>query len=340
MRHSQSVPFLDPQDIYHFVLEVPSVTVLIHVGSKKHTLASIPASTSTVIYSILCSSYRPTTNMPLFDLLICYEVRGKLLRNLSAYDVAKLDMVVRGFLDLRERRLYLNPLRDIIWDIAEVKYLEAHGMRLLLMGNDVLALQQRLDHPRRYIKRYGHTRKLQIYLIGYCPVMNRTTGIRDRILSFSILQTPSQRRVEEDTLHMRRMKGQIMNNSLRPDAIFIMSFGAILHASRVHGSWLHVSNIPDLTIDLRIYVPSFHDRQWGEVQFPCRETWHLSKCALRKLWLFAFLGNVLCMYLNTQNLSVAHLTVSGIQALGPYGRLWVRKQILIQCVINPSGFST
>jgi hypothetical protein len=48
--------------------------------------------------------------MPLFDLLIPYETRRELLRNLSAYDVAKLDAVLGGFLDPKERDVYLNPV--------------------------------------------------------------------------------------------------------------------------------------------------------------------------------------------------------------------------------------
>jgi hypothetical protein len=48
--------------------------------------------------------------MPLFDLLIPYETRRELLQNLSAYDVAKLDVVLGGFLDSKEREVYLSPI--------------------------------------------------------------------------------------------------------------------------------------------------------------------------------------------------------------------------------------
>jgi hypothetical protein len=99
-------------------------------------------------------------DMPLFDFLIPYETRRELLQNLSAYDVAKLDVVLGGFLDPKERDVYLSPVRDLIWNMTELGALEAHGMQILLMGNDISALQDRVQHPRRYIRKHGHSRKL------------------------------------------------------------------------------------------------------------------------------------------------------------------------------------
>jgi hypothetical protein len=48
--------------------------------------------------------------MPLFDLLILYKIRRELLRNLLAYDVAKLDLVLGSFLDPKECNVYLSPV--------------------------------------------------------------------------------------------------------------------------------------------------------------------------------------------------------------------------------------
>lgn len=92
--------------------------------------------------------------MPLFDLFIPNAVRTRLLERLSAYDAAKLDMIFGQFLDTRERNLYLNPLRDLVFDLAEARALEAYGMRLLLLGNDVFALHARLQRPQHYIRKH------------------------------------------------------------------------------------------------------------------------------------------------------------------------------------------
>jgi hypothetical protein len=88
--------------------------------------------------------------MPLLSLFFPYPVRKQLLESLSAYDVAKLDVVFQRILSRRERKLYLNPLRDLVEDIAKVQALEAYGMRLLVLRNDVLA-NMAIDERSEYI---------------------------------------------------------------------------------------------------------------------------------------------------------------------------------------------
>jgi hypothetical protein len=126
-----------------------------------------------------------------FDLFMPYSVRKQILQSLSAYNVVKINIVLGECLVSREQKLYLNPIRDLIWDVAEVGALEAHGMRLLLIGNDVLALQQRLQHLQHYIRKYGHSQKLHMYLVVYCPVLIRTNEIRDRLINTSLFGAPS-----------------------------------------------------------------------------------------------------------------------------------------------------
>jgi hypothetical protein len=252
-------------------------------------------------------------DMPLFDLLIPYETRQQLLRNLSAYDVAKLDIVLGGFLDCGEREVYLSPVRDLIWDMTELRALEAYGMQLLLMGNDISALQDRVQHPRHYIRKHGHSRKLQIYLVGHFPVMCKTTGIRDRLISFTLSGAPSESSLFSDTLQARRLKHRAEHASISKDARFLMSFGAYTLANEFRSFWMHVPHIPDLTIDLRVYIPSFGDRLAGEVQLPCRETLRLSKCLLRRCGILSFCSDILYMYLGGNPLSLAHLSSSCIQ---------------------------
>jgi hypothetical protein len=130
--------------------------------------------------------------MPLFNLLIPYKIRRELLRNLSAYNIAKLDAVLGSFLNPKERDVYLNPVQDLIWNITELRALKAHSMQLLLIGNNISALQERVQHPRQYIRKHGHSQKLQIYLVGHFPVMCKTTGIRDRLISYTLSRALSE----------------------------------------------------------------------------------------------------------------------------------------------------
>jgi hypothetical protein len=268
--------------------------------------------------------------MSIFDLFVPYPVRQQILQSLSAYDVAKVDMALGRFLDHAERKYYLNPIRDLIWDIHEVRALEAYGLRLLLIGNDASALHQRLQHPQHYIHKYGHSRKLHIHLVGFCPVMAQTTGIRDRLIETSLFGTPSAYSVFEDTLQMRHMKAKVTYDGLGADTIFMLSFGASTQATKRQGFWRHIPNAPDHTVDLRLYVPSFNDRQLGKIQFPYRETLRLSGCVLRRAWLLSYLVDVLCMCLDVHTLGVAFLTSSGVHAVGPHGRFWLQNQIDVQ----------
>jgi hypothetical protein len=268
--------------------------------------------------------------MSLFNIFVPYPVRQQILQSLSAYDVAKIDIVLGGFLDPEERKHYLNPIRDLVWDVDEVRALEAYGLRLLLIGNDTSALQQRLQDPQHYIRTYGHSRKLQIHLVGSCPVVARTTEIQDRLVNASLFGAPSAYSVFEDTIQIGRMKDNVINDGLSADTIFMLSFGASTQATKRQGIWRHVPIVPDLTVDLRLYVPSFDDRQSGEIKFPYRESLRLSGCVLRKSWLLSYLADVLCMCLDLHTLSVACLTSSGVQAVRPCGRFWLQNQIDIQ----------
>jgi hypothetical protein len=124
---------------------------------------------------------------------------------------------------------------------------------------------------------------------------------------------------------MRLLKAEAVYGNLGPRTEFIMSLGAPYRPSKQRGFWLHIQAVPDPTVDLRLYVPSFLDRQRREVHFPYREACHLSMCILRKAWLLSCLADVLCMCLRLHVLSVANLTSRGLYIVGPHGRLWSRK---------------
>jgi hypothetical protein len=265
--------------------------------------------------------------MSLFNLLIPVPIRTELLRNLSAYDVAELNKVFRGFLDPSEKLSYLNPLRDLIWDTNKLQALEVHGMRILLLGNDVSALQQRVEDPEQYIQRYGHSRKLQICLTGYFPVLLKTTQIRDRMIDFTISGAASKYSVSKDTAQIRKMEAQILYDDYSPDANFIMSFRASTQLNEYSGIWVQVLDIPDSTIDLRIYVPSAKDRQVGKVQFPRREALRLSQCVLRRARIWSLLADAACLCLNIRTVGAAYLSSSELRPVEPYGRIWLERQM-------------
>lgn len=266
--------------------------------------------------------------MGLFNLLVPVPVRTELLSNLSAWDVAKLNAVFRGFLDPSERLYYLNPVRDLVWNTNELRALEVYGMRLLLLGDDVSALQQRLEDPEQHIRRYGHNQKLQIYLTGYCPVMHKTTQVRDRTLEFTISGgTADKYSISEDTLQIRRMKARILYNDYSPDTMFIMSFGVSTRLNEHGGTWLQVLDIPDSTVDLRIYVPSFKDRSCGKIQFPRREALRLSRSSLRRARIWSVLVDIVCMCLKIHTVGAAYISSSGLQHVEPHGRMWLEEQI-------------
>ncbi|OAG04891.1 uncharacterized protein CC84DRAFT_1055351, partial [Paraphaeosphaeria sporulosa] len=206
-----------------------------------------------------------------------YETREALLRHLSAYDVAKLDIAFHHILSDTEKRTYLNPIRDLLWDIAETEVLLQEGMKLLLLGKDRLALKGRLYDTEGYLKSYGH-RKLKVYLLGIFPLQEKTTTSLDRMIRFSINGEASQSRILQDENDLRRIEERLFVYGWSLQRTFLMAFGAPtdLSSSDSKGFWYKVPNIPDRTVELRVYVPSFHDRIFERVELPVSEIPRLS----------------------------------------------------------------
>jgi hypothetical protein len=78
---------------------------------------------------------------------------------------------------------------------------------------------------------------------------------------------------------------------------------------------LHILYILDLTIDLRVYIPSFRDRLAEEVQLLYYKTLCLLKCALRRYRILLFCLDILYIYLGSNPLNLAYLSSLGIQAV-------------------------
>jgi hypothetical protein len=209
-------------------------------------------------------------NKTLHNILIAYDIRRTLLSSLSAYDVAKLNLSLGTILDSSERQIYLNPLRDVIWDLSETRALFLNGMKILLLGEDVKLLEKRLHDTKHYLDCHGHARKLRVYMVGYFPIRGKTTDILDRMVRFSILPEPCNHRIIKDKDHLRRIHRKLMDGNEDVGESFLMSFGApafpLMGAES--STWYKVSHIPERTVDLRVYVPCYYDRVWPQVRIP------------------------------------------------------------------------
>ncbi|OAL42625.1 hypothetical protein IQ07DRAFT_466700, partial [Pyrenochaeta sp. DS3sAY3a] len=194
-----------------------------------------------------------------------YEARRRILDYLSAYDAAKLDECLH-FLSKKERNEYLNPIRDIIWNVAEMNELLSKGMQMVIFGRDVPALKRRVRNTYLYLQERTKRRRLKIFLVGTFPLIVKTPEIRKRMLNFSISGNPCAWRTFTDDCQLRKTAMGMVQNSIGLKK-FIMAFGvpADPFGPRSKGAWIGVPDIPDVTIDLKVYIPSFEDRYWGEV---------------------------------------------------------------------------
>jgi hypothetical protein len=167
-----------------------------------------------------------------------------------------------------ERRTYLRPARDLIWNITEMEELYREGMTLTLLGAHVRALEKRLHQTHNYYKKHGD-RKLVIYLVGTFPIRPRTTATLDRLIGFTTTGTPNRMR-SSDKHQLQRIEKEFRGTGMA----FLMTLGAPISASK--GLWYPVLDVPDATIDLRIYVPTFADRIYEQIKITFSNMIHMS----------------------------------------------------------------
>ncbi|CAN9192972.1 unnamed protein product [Alternaria alternata] len=210
----------------------------------------------------------------IFLLLSIQPIRKAVLQYISAYDAAKLALLHLLCLTSWERERYLKPIRDLVWDTEELEMLSREGMSLVLLGSAVHVLGQRLNQTRQYEATQGK-RKLRVYLVGAFPILSRSPEILRRLINFSISGESSPLRALGDEYHLRHMQWAMAPGELKT---FLMAFGApmALSNSRSRGVWHRISDVPDRTIDLRVYVPTFCDRSREEVKITSRDLLHLS----------------------------------------------------------------
>lgn len=197
--------------------------------------------------------------LTLMDLLIPYECRKGVLQHLSAWDVAKLDLCLDSVLDERERRIYLNPVRDLFQDITELGIMIKAGMKLVLIGNDVVHLQLRQACPARYARREGPNERLQIFLLGMFPAQVSNPRLVEKMMQFCVGKHADQSRVDYDKASLAEVRTR------HPNHMFLMSFGIPVIGGRLeHRGFWYSAETPDKTIDLKVYVPCIQDRLAGE----------------------------------------------------------------------------
>ena len=197
-----------------------------------------------------------------------HEFQEGVLHRISAFDAAKLDVCFNGFLFCSrgpvagsKREYYLSPIRDLFWDAAGVEALLQEGLRLVLLGPDVHALEQRLLDTERYIETSSSRRRLRIYLVGTFPIRGKSASTLDGMIGFSVDGTPTGARILNDRWQLRRVQQSML---LTPGAerAFIMAFGAPKDVTAQQKSfWYRAADPRDSTVDLRVYVPSFSDRE-------------------------------------------------------------------------------
>ena len=105
------------------------------------------------------------------------------------------------------------------------------------------------------------------------------------MLKFIITGVSSKCREFRDKIQLRRTKTQMRNHSLRTSAAFIMSFGVSTQIETDGcACWHTIDNIPDRTLDIRVYIPSWYNRLREQIRLPWRISMRLSRCVLRRGW--------------------------------------------------------
>lgn len=191
-------------------------------------------------------------------------IRRRILENVSAFDAAKLVELKLCVLTAKEKETYLKPLRDLVWDVPAVERLSQEGMKLMFLGYGANVLEQRLHATGHYLNSHGN-RRLAIYIVGTFPLLAPTETTLDSLVGFSITGHASLVRSHGDKYQLGRIRALGNRGAER---VFIMSFNAPMRASPrlAKGFWYKIDDVPNRTVDLWVYVPSFRDRIREEVR--------------------------------------------------------------------------
>jgi hypothetical protein len=176
------------------------------------------------------------------------------------------------------------------WNAESCAVLQAYLSRQFFLTLSQICTHQqttRLDASSSitgYLRSYSHRRKLQVYLVGRFPIEGVTTDILDRMIKFTITIASSKCRTFRDKTQLKKMKSHIISHNLRTDATFIMSFGISTQIGSLNNRpyWHKIDDIPDRTVDLRVYNPTLYNRLKEEVRLSWRVSMRLSGGLLRR----------------------------------------------------------
>ncbi|EMD86773.1 hypothetical protein COCC4DRAFT_143715, partial [Bipolaris maydis ATCC 48331] len=190
-------------------------------------------------------------------------IRRRILDNLSAFDAAKLMNLHLCVLTVKEKEKYLKSLWDLVWDVPTVEELSQEGMKLTLFGDGACALKQQLHATEHYLNSYGN-RRLTIYMLGTFPVFTPTARL-DSLIEFSTTRHTSLVRSYGDKYRLGHIRA-LLDTDAKGDFVMSSSVPMKLSNNLIKGSWYKVDDVPDRTVGLWVYVPSFCDRLSKEVR--------------------------------------------------------------------------
>ena len=105
----------------------------------------------------------------------------QVIKYLSASDIAVLIRAIGFEFTERDKKKYLNPLRDIFEDVDMAVSQIQECYRFYLVGNDLELLRRRITNPRKYDHEVGFDKQLNILAISAIEVED-AVGITTNML--------------------------------------------------------------------------------------------------------------------------------------------------------------
>ena len=138
------------------------------------------------------------------NILVPYKTCKLLLKYLSAYNVAKLNLSLNFILDKTERQIYLNLMRNLFQNVPKINTLLQEGIKLMLLRKDIQHLKQRLNNLELFLKIFRHKRRLQIYIIKSFLLQGITLAeVLKSLIKFSVNRRPYKSRIVRDNLNLQ-----------------------------------------------------------------------------------------------------------------------------------------
>ena len=128
-------------------------------------------------------------------------------------------------------------------------------------------------------------RAVSLYLLGIFPVQLEEKDLLDRMIKFCLYNDAHPARVHYDKAVFKVIQSQ------RPNGAFLTSFGVPIREGRIEdrGFWYTCHEVPERSLNLKLYVPCFRDRWLGEASLRLSELSRISGhtlnfCKLQTVW--------------------------------------------------------